>query len=64
MTLKNQDRTMFGTKIFNYKTQEEGLLIYTWINTYADGEIPFAKCVDINGKSYNTPMDNISPIED
>lgn len=64
MELKNQDRTMFGTKIFNHRTQEEGLLIYTWTNTYADGNVPFAKCVNTNGKPYNIPMDDISPIED
>ena len=64
MTRKNQDGTMYGTKIYNHKTKEEGLLIYTWTNTFADGGIPYAKCVDKNGKSYDTPMDNISPIED
>ena len=64
MALKDQDRTMFGTKIFNHKTNEYGLLIYTWTNSYADGDIPFATCVDSNGKRYNTKMDNISPVED
>lgn len=64
MELKNQDRTMFGTKIYNNKTQEYGLLIYTWTNTYADGDIPFATCVDMNGKKYNISMDDISPIDE
>ena len=64
MVLKNQDRTMFGTKIFNHETQEQGILIYTWINSYADGNIPFATCVDSNGKRYNTKMDNITPVEE
>ena len=64
MTRKNRDDMMYGTKIYNRKTKEIGLLIYTWTNTFADGDIPYAKCVDINGKSYDTPMDNILPIED
>ena len=63
MARKNICRIAFGTKIFNHKTNEKGLLIYSWTNVYADGEVSFAKCVDMNGKSYDTPMDNISPIE-
>ena len=62
--MKNKDNTLFGTKILNNKTNEIGLIIYTWTNVYADGEVPFATCVDSNGKRYNTPMDNITPIED
>ena len=64
MTLKNQSRLGFGTKILNHETNEIGLLIYTWDNTFADGDVPFATCVDKNGKRYNIEMDNISPIED
>lgn len=64
MTLKNQSRLGFGTKILNNKTNEIGLLIYTWDNTFADGVVPFATCVDKNGKKYNIEMDNISPLED
>lgn len=62
--LKNLDRTMFGTKIYNHKTKEIGLLIYTWTNTFADGDVPFATCVNPNGKRYNIDMDSISPIEE
>ena len=62
--MKNKDNTLFGTKILNSTTNEIGLIIYTWTNVYADGEVPFATCVDSNGKRYNTPMDNITPIED
>lgn len=62
--MKNKDNTLFGTKILNNTTNEIGLIIYTWTNVYADGEVPFATCVDSNGKRYNTPMDNITPIED
>ena len=64
MTLKNQSRLGFGTKILNHKTNEIGLLIYTWDNTFADGDVPFATCVDKDGKRYNIEMDNISPIEE
>ena len=64
MTLKNQSRLGFGTKILNHKTNEIGLLIYTWDNTFADRVVSFATCVDKNGKKYNIEMDNISPLED
>jgi hypothetical protein len=63
MALKNQDRTMFGTKIYNNETKEYGILIYTWDNTFADGDIHYATCVDTNGKKYNTALDNITPVE-
>ena len=63
MTIE-KDRTMFGTKILNQKTNETGLLIYTWTNKFADGDIPFATCVDPNGKRYNIEMDSIRPTED
>lgn len=62
MTLK--DRTMFGTKILNNKTNEIGLLLYTWDNTFTDKEVPFATCVDENGKKYNIEINNITPIEE
>lgn len=58
-----KDLTLFGTKILNNKTNEIGLLIYTWDNIYADGKVPFATCVDKNGKKYNIEMDDISPID-
>lgn len=63
MTLKNKNEMLFGTKILNNKTNEIGLLIYTWTNTFADGEVEFATCVDKNGKKYNIEMDNITPLE-
>ena len=34
-----KDYQLYGTKILNLKTQEIGLLIYIWKNTFADGEI-------------------------
>ena len=63
MALKNQCRIGFGTKILNHKTNEIGLLIYSWDNTFVDGYIPFAVCVDKDGKRYNIEIDNINPIE-
>ena len=64
MTLKNQCRIGFGTKILNHNTNEIGLLIYSWDNIFADGVVPFATCVDKDGKKYNIEMDNISPLEE
>jgi hypothetical protein len=61
---RRQDYTMYGTKIFNQETKQIGLLICTWVNVFADGKVDFATCVDSKGKKYNTPMDNISPVED
>ncbi len=54
----------YGTKIKNYETNEIGLLIYNWINKFADGDVMYATCVDSKGKRYNTPMDNIVAIEE
>lgn len=61
--LKDFDRTLFGTKVLNWNTQKLGIVLYTWTNVYADGEIPFATCVDENGKKYNIAMDLITAIE-
>lgn len=58
-----KDRTLFGTKILNLKTQEIGLLICLWENKFADKIIDFATCVDINGKRYNIELDNIRGFE-
>ena len=62
--LKDFDRTLFGTKVLNLETQKLGIVLYTWTNVYADGNIPFATCVNENGKKYNVSMDNIQVIED
>lgn len=64
MMLKNQNRLLFGTKVLNIKTNEVGLLLYTWDNTFADGDIPYATCVDKNGKKYNMELDNLKIIEE
>ena len=59
-----KDFTMFGTKVLNLKTQEVGLLLYTWVNKYADKDVDFATCVDKNGKRYNTELDNLKGFEE
>lgn len=59
-----KDFTMFGTKVLNLKTQEVGLLLYTWKNVYADATVDFATCVDKNGKRYNTELDNLKGFEE
>lgn len=64
MELKNKNNMLFGTKIDNNKTNEIGLLIYTWTNSFADGDIEYATCVDKKGKRYNIEMDLITPVEE
>lgn len=61
--MTEKDYTLFGTKILNLKTKEIGLVIYTWENEFADGEIDYATCVDRNGKQYSIELDLITPIE-
>lgn len=63
MTIE-KDRTMFGTKVLNHKTKKQGILLYTWTNIYADAEVPFATCVDEDGRKYNIDMDSITTIEE
>lgn len=63
MELKNKNDMLFGTKIYNNKTNEIGLLIYTWTNSFADRDIEYATCVDKNGKRYNIEMDEITPVD-
>lgn len=45
---------LYGTKILNFKTKEIGLLICIWKNTFADGEVDYATCVDKQGKTKET----------
>ncbi len=59
-----KNHTLFGTKIKNLKTNEVGLVIYTRVNTFADGDVDFATCVDKNGKRYNIALDEIQPVEE
>ena len=55
---------LFGTKIFNHTTKEIGLLIYTRVNKFSDGNVDYATCVDVKGKRYNTPLENIKIIDE
>ena len=59
----DKDYTLYGTKIFNSKSKEIGLIIYTWKNKFADTVVDYAACVDKNGKRYNIELDLISPME-
>ena len=45
--MTEKDYQLYGTKILNLKTQEIGLLICIWKNTFADGEVDYATCVDL-----------------
>jgi len=48
---------MFGQKVVNLKTNKLGLIINTWTNKFADGDVDFATCVDIKGsKFYNLEL--------
>lgn len=60
--MKKQD-LCFGTKVYDHKKQQVAILIKTWTNKFADGDVDFATLVDTNGKKYNAPLDNISIIE-
>ena len=62
--MAEKDYHLYGTKVLNLKTQEIGLLIYTWKNEFADAEINFATCVERQGKRYNIELDNIRGFED
>ena len=59
----DRDYTLFGQQVMNHKTNEIGLVLYTWENVFADGKVPFATCVDKQGKRYNIELDLISPLE-
>lgn len=59
-----KDYTLYGTKIKNHKIGEMGLLICTWMNSYADENVDFTTCVDPKGKLYNIAMDFIATIEE
>ena len=61
--MTEKDYQLYGTRIFNLKTQEIGLLICIWKNKFADGDVDFATCVDKQGKRYNIALDYIKEIE-
>ena len=59
----DRNYTLFGQQVMNHKTNEVGLVLYTWENVFADGKVPFATCVDKQGKRYNIELDLIIPLE-
>ena len=59
-----KDYVLFGTKVLNLRTKEIVLVLNTWKNKYADATVDFATCVTAKGRVYNTPLDNIEPIEE
>jgi len=68
MTLKNEENLLYGTKVYDFNKKSIGLIIKTWDNTFCENggktiDIRFATCVDINGKRYNTELDNLTPLE-
>ena len=48
--MTEKDYQLYGTRIFNLKTQEIGILICVWKNKFADDDVDFATCVDKQGK--------------
>lgn len=68
MALKNQSNLLYGLKVYNHEEKTVGLVIYTWDNIFwsSDGpvNVPFATCVNNKGNKYNTPLENIQPIEE
>ena len=68
MTLKNEDRSLFGTKVYDFKNKNIALVLKTFDNTYSKNgggtvDIQFARCVTMKGKVYNVEFDNITPLE-
>ena len=61
--MTDKDYTLFGIKILNLKTQEIGLLICIWKNKFADGNVDFVTCVDMQGKRYHIELDNIEVLD-
>lgn len=61
--MKTQD-LCFGTKVYDHQKQQVAILIKTRVNKFADGDVDFATLVDVNGRKYNSPLDNISPLEE
>lgn len=69
MTLKNEDRYLFGTKVYDYNKKSISLIIKNWDNTFWENggktvDIKYATCVDTDGNRYNTKFENLSPYEE
>ena len=61
--MAEKDYMLYGTKVLNLKTQEIGLLICVWENSFADKTVDFATCINKQGKRYNIELDSIAPLE-
>lgn len=59
----DKNYTLFGQQVINHETNEVCLVLYTWENVFTDGKVPFATCVDKQGKRYTIELDSISPLE-
>ena len=62
--MTEKDYQLYGTKILNLKTKEVGLLICIWKNKFADIDVDYATCVNMQGKRYNIALDNIEVLDD
>ncbi len=55
----------FGTKVYDHKKQNIGILIKTYNLGYVDApEETGAKVVDPQGKIYPTNLNNLTPVND
>lgn len=69
MTLKNEDTSLFGTKVYDFKNKNIALVLKTFDNTYSQNgggtvDIQFARCVTTKGKLYNVEFDYITPYKE
>ncbi len=56
---------LFGTKVYDHKKQQVGILINTYNLGYVDApDATGAKVLSPKGKTYPTNLDNLTPIED
>jgi len=57
--------TAYGTKVYDYKKKEIGILIRTYNLGYVDApDATGAKVVDTKGRLYSTNLDNLTPISE
>lgn len=55
-----KDDTLFGTIAYDNDKHQEVLVLYTWLNKFADGEFTYAHVVSkTDFKKYSTDMDNL-----
>lgn len=66
--LKNEEKLLFGTKVYDYKNKKVSIILKTWDNTFSTSgggsiDIKIANCVDYNGKLYKTEFANLTPLD-